>query len=150
MGQHVVVAPDADDLLARLSARITRDLLQRMTAGLDVQAALDQRDAPTFEEAWVDCDMRLSAVGATPPTAIQEATIMAIRSAAYLRAFDASQSADLAGYVSDDFELIANSIAAGNDDPFVAYLLDEYLAGRFPVTPPATTSPGVAHLLGGE
>ena len=143
------MAPDVDGLLARFYALITRDLLQRIVATIDIQAALDRRDDATFDDAWVESDMRLTALNRAP-SATQEATVLAIRSASYLRAFDASQSSDLASYVSDDFELIANSIAAGSTDPFVAFLLHEYLAGRFPVTPPAATSPSLEDLLAAE
>jgi hypothetical protein len=92
---------------------------------------LEHRDDPAFEQRWMACHARLEHVteGLTPDA---RATILRVREQTYRRTFSVTQSPDLAGYVSDDFDLIARALAAELQDPWIEQLLARYLAGELP------------------
>jgi DNA-binding MurR/RpiR family transcriptional regulator len=60
------------------------------------------------------------------------AIVSRLREAAFQQAFGCRKSSDLAGYLSDDFWLIGDSLAFCVDHPFVAELLQLYRNGRVP------------------
>lgn len=92
---------------------------------------LERRDDPAFEERWMACHARLESVAGGLTTGAR-AAILQVREQAYRRTFSVTQSPDLAGYVSDDFDLIARALAAGLHDPWIEQLLARYIAGELP------------------
>lgn len=110
--------------------RIQSDqLLTEAMFEVDLDAALDLRDAPPFETAWMAAYKKL------PDADIPEdlkGLHQEIRKAAFLKTMQLTQSPELAGYVSDDFGLIASSLMLDVSDPWLNTLWKEYDAGNFP------------------
>ncbi|QEI09065.1 hypothetical protein FXN63_01840 [Pigmentiphaga aceris] len=116
---------------------LVSEILSRMNDGVflenvfsrdaDWDAALDARDAPDFDTAWCMSDEKVSA--SCPP---ESNTVNAIRESAFKRVYAITQSADLAGYVSDDMGLIALAFDNQLEIEFVDGLWETYSQGKFP------------------
>lgn len=115
----------ADETLARLLVWLQTGAFELVELD-DLDEALDTRDEESFTAAWMGAfDLVQSGGG-------ENEAIAAIREAAFRQAFARWKSGDLAGYVSDDWGLIAQAIVGGVRSTFVAGLLAAYFAGRFP------------------
>jgi hypothetical protein len=98
-----------------------------------VPILLDERDEETFSSRWMESYRRLQTAKDTLGIGKEtEALITRIREITYLQAYERWQSPDLAAYISDDFGLIADAIAANTNDYFVNALFHEYVIGNFP------------------
>lgn len=96
----------------------------------EIEAALDERDAPTFSDSWMSAFRQVGAIKGCTQDA--EPRITQLREMAYLQAYERWQSPDLAAYISDDFGLIADSLALNYDNAWLNGLLHAYLTLRFP------------------
>lgn len=96
---------------------------------IDLDDALDQRDEPAFETPWMDAYKKLP--DADIPTDLQQLH-QQVRQAAFLKTMQLTESPEVAGYVSDDFGLIASSLALDVQDAWVNALWKEYNCGTFP------------------
>ena len=120
-----ITLPELKQLLTELS------LLSDVAQSDDEQCALlDSRDAQPFDDEWVrvhkaiEQEKRASSLN----TAIEDE----IRELAFKKAYQNTGNGEIAGYVSDDFDLLARAIAVGYFDPWLNLLWNEYQAGRFP------------------
>lgn len=96
---------------------------------LNIDDALDMRDEPEFEEDW----MRVSdAMEETECSAEDAAMVKEICKQAFLAVYRVTESGELAGYVSDDFELIAKAVLSGYEDAWLNALILTYADGKFP------------------
>jgi hypothetical protein len=103
-------------------------------AAIEADKLLTARDTSSeFDDAWTACSNEISAEwSARLPDPRAEADILELRELAFKAVFAATRNPDLAGYVSDDFELIAKSLGLGRRIPFAERLLADYRAGLIP------------------
>jgi hypothetical protein len=97
----------------------------------DHDNALDERDADPFDSRWMKVHRELKDI---PISTEQKELLTQIRREAFLATMEATKNSDLAGYVSDDFDLLCRGIIAGSTDPWlngvwVAYCTDEFPSG---------------------
>ena len=122
------------DNISELSAQARAlNLLEKTDfSGDKADDLLDMRESDPFDSDWMRC---YSAVQDTEVEAeLQKVNVSIddLREWAYKRAHGISGNAEIAGYVADDFELIARALQAGWNDEWLAALWQEYRAGRFP------------------
>jgi hypothetical protein len=98
-------------------------------ADIASEEILAKRDSPEFEREWLRLFDQLKD---TILNQDQVATLKRLRETAFKAAFRYTADADLSGYVSDDFELIAKGVTAGKEDNFLNTLLESYSIGRIP------------------
>lgn len=97
---------------------------------IDLYSALDARDEADFDERWMAEFHRLSQT-AFPEEVNQ--LIDRLRELAFKGAYRTVQDADAAARVSDDVELIAKSLALGEEESWpTAFLWASYRRGEFP------------------
>lgn len=126
----------------KLAMQSIPDLLAWITSGVllsgggsaqEAEDLLDYRDRPEFDSRWQLSFEGLEAERMRQPLdAAQSEVLSRIRELAFREAFSRCASADIAGYVSDDFELIALALLLGVHDDFVAELWAVYARGEFP------------------
>lgn len=119
------------------------DVLRRIQAGsllsheyyaiLDCDQALDARDqAPEFDSAWVAAFNRIKSIWSERPVDSASAKLIEdIRRESFLAVNRATRGHEIAGYVSDDLELIVKMRIAGIEDSFVDRLWGVYERGEF-------------------
>lgn len=133
-----------NDLLDKLRrGDVLLDLLGNLQIE-DAAEALDGRDAEPFDGNWIDS---FNALADLPDAEAAEPAIDEIRERVFRIVFGATNSSELAGYVSDDFELIAKALLTNRNDEFVNALWSEYAAGRFPTGDLAPVSGSLAALI---
>lgn len=93
---------------------------------------LDARDGQLFDSEWMRVysavqDMEVEGELQTKNVAIDE-----LREWVFKRAHGISGNAEIAGYVSDDFEILARALQANYSDEWLGALWQEYREGRFP------------------
>jgi hypothetical protein len=139
-------------LIERLAAAIERGALPgagfpRLGNESELNRALDARDEAAFERAWLEAFDTLEATAPLSQLPVRDrADVDRIRELAYKAAFRAIGSSDLAGYVSDDFDLLARAALTAYENPWLARVLRAYEGGHFPG--PATL-PAVQESLSG-
>jgi hypothetical protein len=108
--------------------------------GLDVDAALDQRDHD--DSGWVQASSELG----QPTRTIRESDIDAVRQLAYTATYESTtpHNPDLAAYVSEDFDLIVRSVLLGVESPWINGLLASYISSEFPRSTVVAEAPPVA------
>ena len=123
---------------------ITEDLkqictkLQQELEGLDersIDTILDSRDADPFDSSWVEADKALGQYKASL-SAVEKAAMenlsAEVRRTFFLAVIRATGSSDLAAYVAEDFEIISEMLVSQWVNPFIASMLNSYIAGRIP------------------
>lgn len=114
------------EIESQLSTPTFFDFLQH----IDLYSALDARDEADFDERWMAEFHRLSQKSFSDEA---QALIDRLRELAFKGAYRAVQNADAAARVSDDVELIAKSLALGEEESWpTAFLWASYLRGEFP------------------
>jgi hypothetical protein len=83
---------------------------------LDLDKALDGRDEVSFDQTWINAFKSLEKLQIKTAD-IQ--TIDSIREAAFKVTYNHCEDSDLAGYISDDFELIAKAFLFNLDNSFI-------------------------------
>ena len=95
---------------------------------LDIDDFLDQRDSDPFDSEWVRVYQALEKLKKGKTV---EAT-RAIEKNAYITVYEKTENDELAGYVSDDFGLIADSKRLGYSDEWLEKLISCYENARIP------------------
>jgi hypothetical protein len=95
----------------------------------DCDDALDQRDADPFEKEWVRLHRELREIGIT---AAQKALLEEITKTAFLNTMQATANSELAGYISDDFDLLCRGLIADAANRWLNGLGLAYCENRFP------------------
>lgn len=95
---------------------------------LDIDDFLDQRDSDPFDSEWVRVYQSLEELkkGKTVEDTRE------IEKKAYITVYEKSEDDELAGYVSDDFGLIADSKRLGYSDEWLDKLISCYENARIP------------------
>lgn len=94
---------------------------------VDWDMELDARDADDFAETWSASYNKVNAIGVSEDKVITE-----IRESVFKQVFRLTQNPDLAGYVSDDFGLVAMAFENKMDDAHINNLWKSYTKGTFP------------------
>lgn len=99
--------------------------------GEAINEMLDSRDGAEFENDWLRV---FEALKQKEFSDADVALIDEIREIAYKKTFAATNHAELASYVADDFEMITKSLLSDLNDEWLNALLLTYLQGLFPHT----------------
>lgn len=90
---------------------------------LDIDDFLDQRDSDPFDSEWVRVYQALEELKKGKTVA----DTREIEKKAYITVYEKSENDELAGYISDDFGLIADSKRLGYSDKWLEKLISCYL-----------------------
>lgn len=93
---------------------------------------MDQRDRGDFEDDWLKAAESIEAEWESFAEAEAQSMVDEIREIAYLLCFELTGEAEISGYVSDDFELLAKGSLLQLDHPYLNQMLADYREGRFP------------------
>lgn len=96
----------------------------------DWDEALDRRDDGVFDSAWTDAFEELKKIEYSSES--DDKGVSDIREYVFKKVYGLVGSSDVAGYISDDIGLVAESISKVCDVQWVKKLLDIYCAGEFP------------------
>lgn len=110
---------------------------------LGIDALLAARDDPEFDTAWVAAN---EAVEEAAEEIDYDENPYELSSLAHAAVFEVTGNGELAGYVSDDFELIGRALATGSSSEFLCSLWAAYARGDLPRQP--LRSLGVGGSLG--
>jgi hypothetical protein len=110
----------------------------------DVSTVLDGRDQSPFENEWLQA---FKALDTHKLSTEQSLDLERLRELAYKTTFGHTSSPDLAGYVSDDFELIGRAVIFGIDDPWINGLLQDYRDHRLPSASTKVTDESLNQLI---
>ena len=95
----------------------------------DLEELLDMRDDEEFDSEW----MRVyDALNEFEIGDFEKKKIDDIREKSFLKAYNLSESSDIAGCVSDDFEIICKAYLTNYNDMWVNSLIMSYVNGKFP------------------
>ena len=95
---------------------------------LDIDDFLDQRDSDPFDGEW----MRVYHAVETLKKDTVADDSREIEKKAYIMVYEKSEDDELAGYISDDFGLIADSKRLGYSDEWLDKLISCYEHARIP------------------
>lgn len=95
----------------------------------DHSAALHERDADPFDTEWMRIHRELKEVAIS---AEHKELLAEIRKAAFLSTMEATKNSELAGYISDDFDLLGRGLIADAADPWLNGLWVTYCEEKFP------------------
>lgn len=100
-----------------------------------VYEILDSRETDPFDSNWVeayeDLKQHLENFNENEKKELDE-FLKEIRKEAFIKTIKASQSSDLAAYVSDDFEMIGTALILEFSNSFIASMLNSYDLGIVP------------------
>lgn len=97
---------------------------------LDADSALDSRDEPEFDDAWMK---EFNSLGNESFDADDIKYINSSREKAFKLSFRVINNSEISSRISDDFELIAKSVVVGKDNNWaISYLWSSYKGGKFP------------------
>lgn len=121
-----------------MSIELNKHLYELLKIGLikeelfrdkDIDELLNLRDEERFDKKWMEVYSYIESF----KSEIQNKKIIDdIRKEAFIKANSLSKSSDLAGYVSDDFELISEALEIGYNNKWLNGLFSCYLSGIFP------------------
>ena len=95
---------------------------------LDIDDFLDQRDSDPFDIEWVRVYQALEELKKGKTVA----DTREIEKKAYITVYEKSENDELAGYISDDFGLIADSKRLNYSDEWLKKLISCYENARIP------------------
>jgi hypothetical protein len=96
-------------------------------AEVELDAVLDRRDEGEFDSIWSRVAAQVFGRWQQLPTEQSlKAAIDKVREVAFKQVFRATHGHEVAGYVSDDFELICKAAVVGISDPFIEHLAGSY------------------------
>ncbi|MFL7890341.1 hypothetical protein [Enterobacter pseudoroggenkampii] len=97
---------------------------------LDADSALDSRDEPEFDDAWMK---EFNSLKNESFDADDIENINSLREKAFKLSFRVINNSEISSRISDDFELIAKSVVVGKDNNWaISYLWSSYKGGKFP------------------
>ncbi len=103
----------ANKILTDIDVQISAPGYFDFLSGLEVDAALDRRDAKAFDERWMQWYREASSLKLA---ADDLALLDSIREKAFKFSFRTCRNSEIAGRVSDDVELIAKTMLAGTSE----------------------------------
>ncbi len=110
---------------------LSKVLLSNNTFSVDdLDLILDERDESVFDSEWIRNYEAINEKKGITDHEIEEIDI--IREISFKAAYNATESADLAGYISDDFELIAKALILNYNDEWLNALAKEYVEDMIP------------------
>jgi hypothetical protein len=95
----------------------------------DIDLILDERDIDIFDAEWM---RNYNAIKGAINTPEIKALIESIREISFKITYDSTHSSDLAGYISDDFGLIAEALFLNYNDDWLNALANEYIENKIP------------------
>lgn len=103
----------------------------------DNNAALDARDSDRlFENAYIEASKRVEAAWKSSRIDKKRRDLVEhIRENGFMAVTDVTSNHEIASYVSDDLEVIAQAAILGLSDPILEWLWASYDKGEFPVPP---------------
>jgi len=122
--------------------------------GLELDAIMDRRDQPEFEQQWnKTADAVLPRWESMPPAEARRTEIDAVREYVFKRVFSITGGHDeTAGAVCDDFELICKAAVVGTWTPFLEHMVSCYQRQQIPdseiAEPDTSPNGGPAEPLG--
>jgi hypothetical protein len=103
---------------------------------LDCDGVLDARDGRDFDAAWVRQSREVELRWAEAEVSAEARALAEdIRRESFLAVSRATRQHEIAGYVSDDFELIVRGRLAGVEGGLIGQLWSAYDRGEFPHPP---------------
>jgi hypothetical protein len=94
-----------------------------------INELLDSRNSDPFDNNWVEANEALKEhsknINANEKEELNK-FLEEIRKEAFIKTIKASQSSDLAAYVSDDFEMIGTALILEFSNSFIASMLNSY------------------------
>ena len=116
-------------------------ILNKLLISLDgidedfIDELLDSRDSDPFDSNWVEAYEILKQnnknINANDKNEVDK-FLEEIRKDVFIKTMKASQSSDLAAYVSDDFEMIGAALILEFSNSFIASMLNSYALGIVP------------------
>jgi hypothetical protein len=99
----------------------------------DLELFLDERDDSNFDDEWIRVFNKINELEMknTIKSDLKN-SIDRIREVSFKKAYEFTNNADLAGYVSDDMELIAKGILLEYQDKWLAAVYNLYKQKVFP------------------
>jgi hypothetical protein len=97
----------------------------------DIDVILDERDMDIFDSEWMRVYNVIKLKKTLITTEIDE-LIEKIREISYKIVYDKTKSSDLAGYISDDFGIIAEALILDVNDEWLNAMAFEYTKNRIP------------------
>lgn len=96
-------------------------------------AMLDKRDQKPFDSDWVKTNKAVKQLEAKQQLSDEDkTTIDELREATFKKTYQVTSNEELAGYVSDDFDLIARALVVDYYDEWLFALWTQYQNGDFP------------------
>ena len=95
---------------------------------LNIDDFLDQRDSDLFDSEWVRVYQALEKLKEGKPVA----DTREVEKKAYITVYEKSENDELAGYISDDFGLIADSKRLNYSNEWLVKLISCYENARIP------------------
>lgn len=96
-------------------------------------AMLDNRDRKPFDPEWVRVDKAVKQLELDQQLSDEDKTaIDELRETTFKRTYQVVVNGELAGYVSDDFDLIARALVVDYRDAWLDALWAKYQTGDFP------------------
>ena len=109
---------------------LTGVLLSKDTFNIeDIDLILDERDIDIFDSEWIRNYNAIKGIINTPKI---KKLIESIREISFKITYDLTHSSELAGYISDDFGLIAEALFLNYNDDWLNVLAKEYVENRIP------------------
>lgn len=102
---------------------------EEMFNKMDIDQLLDLRDEPEFDSHWMRVFNQIEGYSFSDA---DNHTIAEIKKESYLKAYEASQSSEVASCVSDDFELIARAYVISINDCWLNSVILSYEDNKFP------------------
>lgn len=118
-------------MLEKLLSKIKQGNMfsDRELLDLDENYVLDLRDEPEFEAEWLRLVEEVETIELSE---IDEMLINKICKHSFLAVYNITGSGELAGYISDDFELISKAITIRLNDPWLNSFILSYANSKFP------------------
>ncbi|MBC2582743.1 hypothetical protein [Clostridium sp. DJ247] len=111
---------------------LAEDLLSEDTFDIDdMELILDNREIDVFDSEWMRNYNIIKQEEGLNNQEIKN-LIKSIREISYKITYNETQSSDLAGYISDDFGLIAEALVLNYNDDWLNALAKEYVEDRIP------------------
>ncbi|HVF84767.1 MAG TPA: hypothetical protein VM821_02210 [Abditibacteriaceae bacterium] len=111
------------------------DLLNNVAASSEDEqnAMLDNRDRKPFDPEWVRVDQAVKQLETNQQLSNEDkAAINELRETTFKKTYRVVENGELAGYVSDDFDLIARALIVDYHDAWLDALWMQYQTGNFP------------------
>jgi len=119
------------DMLKRLNEKILNNDFfdKKYLQAIDIDELLDLRDNKEFDDEWVRVFEKTKEYSIKSETVEQ---INEIRENVFKKIYDFTENSDLAGYISDDFDLMCMAYIVDLNDEWLAKVAHIYNEKRIP------------------